>query len=172
MNVATEAGRYQRYQSSETTRCKWQLRGRAFLSQPDWLRNKLQQIKHVIRLWSPVCCSPLAPELWVWIPSRKRRREKEEKKEKECKECPISSLIVLSESKRWFVFRRQQPVKRLLKSSWSDLRFHFTGGVQSILMSRVVLCYCNWWDSDESAGTPVGCHTKHDEITLPRFPCH
>lgn len=95
-----------------------------FLLQPDWLRNKLRQIKHVIRLWIPVLSHQSrefgsCPRSW--------RSEKGGKKEKE-------SSIVLSGSKRWFVFGRQQPVKTLLRVL--DLIWGFTFRVA---------CKQFWW---------------------------
>lgn len=77
-------------------------RRRAFSLHQTDLRNKLRQIKHVIRLWIPVCCTTLAPELSL-DPVQQRQREKGGKKGE--------SSIVLSGSRRWFVFYREQPAK-------------------------------------------------------------
>lgn len=58
-------------------------------------------------------------------------------------------------------FRQTTASEDAVKSSWPDLRFYFSGGVQAVLMSWVVLCYCNWWNSEKSAETPVGYYPKY-----------
>lgn len=100
---------YQRYQSGETRRCEWRPRRRAFSLEPDWLRNKLWQIKHVIRLWSPMCCpalfSPLLYSALRWAaytravsldPVQQRQRERKEGRKRGSPSTPqlLSHCIV------------------------------------------------------------------------------
>ena len=140
-------------------------REEGFLLQPHWLRNKLQQIKHVIRLWRPVCC-PCADQSCEF--GSRPTKDREKKRERERKEPPPPSTTTTTTTssslychcKRWFVFRQRGCLEFL---TWFAI-FPFRCCAMRWVGSRRVSGDSCWLSAKPS--------TRREEITLPRSSSH